>query len=78
MDNSIMVFNLATCEENYYSATIPRKQALKTSYALSIGLGSQLAINFQKVMNDLEKEIIETKNCFSIHDFTIRKEKLTE
>lgn len=73
MHNSFMVYNLSTFEENFYSPSISRKQALKTSYALSIGLGSQLAINFNKVMEDLEKEVIETKHCFSIKDFTVRK-----
>lgn len=68
------VTNLSTLQEDIYMEDVPRKQALKTSYAMENNLSSRLATDFGRLMNDLENEIVDAKHFWSLGDFTVKKE----
>lgn len=67
------VFNLSTANEQHYTNDVPKKQALKTSYALANGLATKLATSFEKLMSELEGQIKESKHCYMLGDFTVLK-----
>lgn len=68
------VYNLDTGIESWYEEKIPRKQALKTSYAIENNLATQLATNFEQLMNDLEEKIKDTKYFWTIGNLAVKKE----
>lgn len=68
------VINLDTDIECWYGEEIPRKQALKTSYAIENNLGSMLATSFGKLMNDLEEKIVDADRFWSLGSLTVKKE----
>lgn len=67
------VLNLNNGIENYYEKAIPKKQALKISYALDNNLSTKLSTNFEELMIELENKIIETNNCFHLDYFSVKK-----
>lgn len=68
------IYDLDTEIEVWYGEEVPRKQALKTTYAINNNLGTQLATNFGQLMNDLEEKIIDANHFWSIDNLTVKKE----
>lgn len=68
------IYDLDTEIEVWYGEEVPRKQALKTTYAINNNLGTQLAINFGQLMNDLEEKIVDANHFWSIDNLTVKKE----
>lgn len=67
------IFNLDNQKEHWCMAELPRKQALKTVFALQNGLGSALATSFEALMVKLEKDIVETANVYTLGSYTVLK-----
>lgn len=70
---SYLVYNLDTDKEYYYMNDMPKKQALKTTYAIENGLISRLATDFEKLMNELDVLIKESDKCFAIGSLSVLK-----
>lgn len=68
------IYDLDTEIEVWYGEEVPRKQALKTTYAINNNLGTQPAINFGQLMNDLEEKIVDANHFWSIDNLTVKKE----
>lgn len=67
------IFNLDNQKEHWCMSELPRKQALKTVFALQNGLGSSLATCFEETMKKLEKDIVETDTVYTLGSYTVLK-----
>ena len=68
------IYNFVTDQESYYQESVPRKQALKTTYAINHNMGSRLATEFGKLMDELEEKIIDVGKFWTLDDYTVKKE----
>lgn len=64
------VLNLLTEEEHYYGEEVTPEQAVKASYAIENGLGTQLAV---KGVDALKLEVLQGKHTVSCGDWCTRK-----
>lgn len=68
-----LVYNLLTGQENYYANERDKRQALKTSYAISNNLGSRLATDYDGLMKELDHKVVETEKTLGIGDWAVVK-----
>lgn len=65
-----LVYNLLTGEEHFYDEEMTPEQAVKVSYALENGLGTQLAV---EGVEALDIEVLHGKHTVGCGDWFTRK-----